>query len=1442
MKTGISLWLCLRIAVLLALGFAAAKSFSADAPLPATTPVVHIVAADPWAAEAGSDPARFAVVREGPTNATLTVQYQVGGTALNGVDYLELSGAVTIPAGQRRAAITVTPIDDRLVEGTESVVIALQQPPVWPPPYLVCWPSVAVAHIIDDDSAPTNRPPVVRLVNPPNGSVFQAPVDLVLVAHAWDFDGRVRTVEFFDGNRSLGIVTNRPVLRAEPATLTAEEDDLLPDPAAYPDLDVAVRPPEPVPLPLDVFRLLWSNVPAGPHVLTAVATDTGGARATSAPVEIKVLEAPPQNVVNVLATDPEAAEPDPLLPAINTGTFTVVRRGSTDFPLVVFYRLSGTALNGVDYRELPATVTIPEGESSVDIIVEPLDDNLVEGPESVVLTILPPICPEIHPPPPECYLVGPHPVDRVVIRDNDPPPTNRPPSVAIVRPLDGSVFLAPADIAIVADASDPDGWVHTVEFFEGTNSLGIVTNAPWSVDPPRPRFWLVWSNVPPGHYFLWALATDNLGAAARSRPVEIKVARPTVPPVVNIVTTDPEAAEPDPLLPAFNTASFLISRSGPTNLPLDVFYSVGGTAANGLDYQFLPGMLRIPAGASGASLVVWPIDDTLVEGTETILIRLEPPVCLAVYPPPPDCYVVGPSNRAWAIIRDNDLPATNLPPRVEIVRPAGGEVFVAPTDIAMLAAAFDPDGFVRYVEFFAGTNKLGAVSNSLVAVSNTLPTAEQLFRFLWEDVRPGSYVLTARAVDNRGAASVSPPVPIRVLPARPPVVTIVATDPYASEGEWDVDPAGTGPLPRPNTALFTVRRSGGTNTALTVSYRLSGTASNGVDYRPLPGTVTIPVGAWSAGILVVPIDDNLVEGTETVIAALEPRACATVYPPPADCYVVGDPGRALAYLRDNDVPPNQPPKVEIVKPEEGEVFPAGSDVEIRVLAQDPDGWVGRLDFYEGANLIGTQEVLFIVPPPPGQPQRFYLTWSNAPPGGYRLTVVATDNLGTTSRSDPVTLRVVAMPPLPVVTIDAIDPVATEQSPDLDALPDTAVFEVRRTGDLTEDLKVFYTVSGTASNGVDYQRLSGEVVIPANAATATVLIDPIDDDLVEGPESVVLTLVQLRCVTTNVPPPPGCYVVGQPGSARAWLNDNDGGGNIPPHIVLVSPPDGASFDAPANIGVVAQTVDPDGWVGLIEFFAGTNKIGEVSIMFIVPPPPGQWQTFALRWTDVPAGRYALTAVATDNLGATARSAPVLVTVQEPPAVPVVTLFAPDPLAREGTTNTATFAVRRSGPTNLPLTVWYEVRGTASNGVDYVAIPDRVTIPAGRRTARVVIEPIDDRLVERIETVILRLVEPPTMQPGLSYLIGRPGAAAAVIVDNDFRPPPCRRLPDGLFHACLAGPTGFGFRLEASADLRTWEPLFSNWATEDEVQFVDPEAETAPLRFYRVLPDLPPSLND
>ena len=75
------------------------------------------------------------------------------------------------------------------------------------------------------------------------------------------------------------------------------------------------------------------------------------------------------------------------------------------------------------------------------------------------------------------------------------------------------------------------------------------------------------------------------------------------------------------------------------------------------------------------------------------------------------------------------------------------------------------------------------------------------------------------------------------------------------------------------------------------------------------------------------------------------------------------------------------------------------------------------------------------------------------------------------------------------------------------------------------------------------------------------------------------------------------------------------------------------------------------------------------------------------------------------------------------MPVLRVIAADPFASENVssrgTNTATFKIFRTGPTNLDLTVFYSLHGTASNGVDYADIGNFVTIPAGHYAARVVI---------------------------------------------------------------------------------------------------------------------------
>ena len=91
---------------------------------------------------------------------------------------------------------------------------------------------------------------------------------------------------------------------------------------------------------------------------------------------------------------------------------------------------------------------------------------------------------------------------------------NDAPSVTLTQPTPGTTLTAPATFSLVANASDSDGTIAAVEFFEGANSLGRVTAPPfvWS-----------WSGVTEGSYQLTAVATDNLGEATTSEPVGVTV-------------------------------------------------------------------------------------------------------------------------------------------------------------------------------------------------------------------------------------------------------------------------------------------------------------------------------------------------------------------------------------------------------------------------------------------------------------------------------------------------------------------------------------------------------------------------------------------------------------------------------------------------------------------------------------------------------------------------------------------------------------------------------------------------------------------------------------------------------------------------------------------------------------------------------------------------------
>ena len=117
----------------------------------------------------------------------------------------------------------------------------------------------------------------------------------------------------------------------------------------------------------------------------------------------------------------------------------------------------------------------------------------------------------------------------------------------------------------------------------------------------------------------------------------------------------------------------------------------------------------------------------------------------------------------------------------------------------------------------------------------------------------------------------------------------------------------------------------------------------------------------------------------------------------------------------------------------------------------------------------------------------------------------------------------------------------------------------------------------------------------------------------------------------------------------WYQDlgtcSGGGSNQPPTAAITAPANGATFTAGANITLTANASDSDGTVAKVEFFRGATSLGSKT--------SAPWSVL---WSNAPAGSYVLTAIATDNAGASTTSSAVNITVSPasndttPPSVP------------------------------------------------------------------------------------------------------------------------------------------------------------------------------------------------
>ncbi|MGZ4972164.1 MAG: Ig-like domain-containing protein, partial [Limisphaerales bacterium] len=751
-----------------------------------------------------------------------------------------------------------------------------------------------------------NKPPTVNLVNPTNGASFTAPINVLLQAQAADSDGTISRVYFSANTAMLGAATAA-------------------DASGF-------------------YNFTWTNPAPGSYTLTEIAVDNFEARTTSGPVHVTI-NGVALPVVTVAAPDAEASEP-----GSNTGTFHVYRSGSTNDPLTVFYRMSGTASNGIDYVSLPGTVTIPAGTNYAPIILQPIDDSLIEGTETAILTaISSPLGA------PTTYLVGSPASATVSILDND---TNKTPVVSIVNPTNGASFNAPVNVLLQAQASDSDGSIFRVYFFAGNSVIG--GTASQSVLDTNGLYDLTWTNPPPGIYSLTAVAIDNLQSHATSSPVVVTIIGPpptNAPPSVHIYT------------PA-NNSSFIA--------PANIFIAAEATDKDGYvaTVEFFENGTSLGVKtnnpASGSSInpfyIYWTnvptgaADLTALATDNKGATMLSAAVHVTVVPPPP--------------------PPTNYPPTVRISSPANGASYHMPVNIPIYVYAVDPDGSVASVEVFAGTNDLGAAQRPCFLTPS--PGAEcpsNYFTLVWSNAPLGTYPITAVGTDNVGATTTSEPVKVTILPPppppsnHPPVVSIVATDPIAIEGTncwtwvaptnrtatWSNWYAGSA-LPcalvtncGPKSATFLVRRDGSTNDSLTVNYEIGGTATNGVQYMTLPGSVTIPAGEHGALITVVPIDDGPPEINMTAILKIKLSTN----------YVIGLQQRAAAYILDG---PQIRPASEIT-----------TDRCFHLKADGPDGAWFHIDYTTDlttwtslcTNQVVNGSIDFIDPDAQGDQLRYY---------------------------------------------------------------------------------------------------------------------------------------------------------------------------------------------------------------------------------------------------------------------------------------------------------------------------------------------------------------------------------------------------------------------------------------------------------------------------------------
>ena len=292
-----------------------------------------------------------------PSSTDTTVTYTVGGTATPGTDYQALSGTAPIPAGQTSVSIPVVVIPDDEVEGTETVIVTVDEITSGDADITLAASPTATLEITDDGDSAT-----VSIAAGTNGNE-QGPVDGTFTVTQSAVSATDTVIAYTIG----GTATDGSDYTMLSGSVTIAAGDTSATITIVTIDDAEIEGTETVELTLD-------SISSGQPAITI---DSGNATA-----EITIIDNETPSVRIAAGTDGDEEGPV-------DGTFTVTQDILTAVDTVISYSITGgTATEGDDFTTLTGTVTIVAGNTSATISIPTIDDASVEGTETLEITIL----------------------------------------------------------------------------------------------------------------------------------------------------------------------------------------------------------------------------------------------------------------------------------------------------------------------------------------------------------------------------------------------------------------------------------------------------------------------------------------------------------------------------------------------------------------------------------------------------------------------------------------------------------------------------------------------------------------------------------------------------------------------------------------------------------------------------------------------------------------------------------------------------------------------------------------------------------------------------------------------------------------------------------------------------------------------------------------------